>query len=219
MMTMGRGRMVRFGVISAVGTLALLAGGVWALRDRVLSTPRGWNEASPSGELPVIGQLPDFSLVDSRGSDVTLADLEGAPWVAGFIFTSCAGICPRMSTEMARVQESLPPDSPVKLVSITVDPVHDTPEVLQGYAARFGARPERWMFLTGEPQEIYRLAGEGFLLAAGELLEFDPEQADGPFVHSSRLCLVDAEGRMRGYYEGTDPTQVDRLLQDLASLN
>ena len=218
MMIMGRGRMVRFGVIGAVATLALLAGGVWALRENFLSTPRGWNERSPSGDLPVLGQVPDFSLVDSRGSDVALADLEGAPWVAGFIFTSCAGICPRMSTEMARVQELLPPDSPVKLVSITVDPGHDTPEVLQGYAARFGARPERWMFLTGEPGEIYRLAGEGFLLAAGELPEFDPQEDDGPFFHSSRLCLVDAEGRVRGYYEGTDATQVDRLLQDLASL-
>jgi protein SCO1/2 len=195
------------GLVTLVAVAVLVAGALWA-----------WFTVRRAVDLPVLGQVPDFSLVRSDGSEVRRTDLDGAPWVAGFIFTTCSGICPIMSNQMARVQKGLPEDSPVHLVSITVDPRHDTPEVLSAYARRFGARPDRWYFLTGKSELIYRLAGEGFHLAAGELAEWDPIMDDGPFFHSSRLSLVDAEGRIRGYYDGTEPGQVNRLQQDLKRL-
>jgi protein SCO1/2 len=203
-----RGRLLFPVLVILLAAVVLVAGALWVW----LSVRRA------ADELPVLGQVPDFALVNSDGAAVRRADLDGAPWVAGFIFTTCSGICPIMSNHMARVQNGLPDESRAHLVSITVDPRHDTPEVLAAYARRFGARPGRWLFLTGESEAIYRLAGEGFHLAAGELPEWDPVMDDGPFFHSSRLSLVDAEGRIRGYYEGTEPGQVDLLQQHLARL-
>jgi len=172
------------------------------------------------GELPLLGEVPEFALIGSDGSPWSRADLDGRPWAVEFIFTTCGGTCPKMSAEMARIQRGMPDELAVMLVSITVDPGHDTPEVLRDYAARYAARPERWIFLTGEPQEIYRLAQEGFHLAAGPLPEeYDPEIHEGPFLHSRRVGLVDGRGRVRGYYDGTDAIEMDRLARDLERLD
>ena len=214
------------GFVTLVALALLVAGAAWAWRARearrtVFATdgrvPAVAAMSSDKG-LPILGKIPDFSLVGSDGAPVTARDLEGAPWVANFIFTTCAGVCPLMSAQMARLQEELPDDSPVRLLSFTVDPAHDTPEVLRAYAERFNARPERWLFVTGEPQQIYTLAKDGFHLGAGELPDYAPERDDGPFFHSSRLALVDAQRRIRGYYEGAESAQVDRLQKDLAHL-
>jgi protein SCO1/2 len=214
------------GFVTLVAVALLVAGAAWAWRAREArrtlfatdgQTPAVAAMSSDEG-LPVLGEIPDFSLVSSDGTAVTAGDLEGTPWVAGFIFTSCAGVCPLMSAQMARLQEDLPEDSSVRLLSITVDPARDTPEVLRAYAERFNARPERWQFVTGEPRQIYALAKDGFHLGAGELPDYDPDRDDGPFFHSSRLVLVDAQRRIRGYYEGAESAQVDRLKKDLAHL-
>jgi len=214
------------GPVTLVALAILVAGAVWAWQVR--QAERAWytsdgkvpalSAMSSAEGLPILGEVPDFSLVDSDGMTVTARDLEGTPWVANFIFTRCAGVCPLMSGQMERLQEQLPEDSAVRLLSFTVDPVRDTPEVLRAYAERFHARPERWQFVTGEPKEIYALAKDGFHLGAGELPDYNPEKDDGPFFHSTRLVLVDAHRRIRGYYEGTESVQVDRLQQDLAFL-
>ena len=112
----------------------------------------GWREREhDSGTLPIYGHVPDFSLLDQHGGAVTLAGLRGAPWIADFIFTRCGGQCPMMTARMRTIQERLPKGSRLRLVSISVDPAYDTPEVLARYAQHAGAG-ERWLFLTG-PQE------------------------------------------------------------------
>lgn len=166
--------------------------------------------------LPVLGQLPDFSLVNRDGRAVALKDLAGRPWVADFIFTRCPASCPMMSARMARLNGDLPADLNVRLVSISVDPEHDTPGVLESYARKLQA-PARWLFLTGGREEIRRLCVEGFKLG----LDMQPGPGVGPepILHSTRFVLVDGEGRIRGYYEAFDEASTEKLREDLLRLS
>ena len=213
----------RLPVVFVLGVAALLfVGGVgWAVLSALSrSAPAAGSPLrTSSGPLPFLGPVPAFALVSSDGLSFGRDDLDGRPWLANFIFTTCGSVCPRMSSQMARLQRELPEVSPLRLVSITVDPGHDTPEVLREYAERYGARPERWIFLTGEPEAVYRLSAEGFHLAAGERPEGELEAADGPFFHSTRMALVDAGGHVRGYYDGTDLEEMQRLRADLERLD
>jgi protein SCO1/2 len=162
--------------------------------------------------VPVLGRLPAFALLESGGGDLTRDALLGRVWVADFIFTRCAGVCPAMTARMARLRREVPPD--VGLVSFTVDPVHDTPAVLADYARGFGADAS-WLFVTGPRDALYGLATEGFKLAA---MELPPGQQsdDGPFLHSSKFVLVDARARIRGYYDSADEQAMAALRADLA---
>jgi cytochrome oxidase Cu insertion factor (SCO1/SenC/PrrC family) len=206
-------------LVLSVALLLFVVGFVWSLLSGVSSSPTGSSPLeSGSGPLPELGPVPPFSLVDQAGEPFTREDLAGAPWLADFIFTTCAGVCPIMSTQMARLQHEIPEDSPLRLVSVSVDPGHDTPEVLREYAARYDADLERWTFLTGDPAAVYRLSIDGFKLAAGEREDWEPGVDDGPFVHSTRMALVDAGGIIRGYYDGTDAAEMDRLRTDLRRL-
>lgn len=165
---------------------------------------------------PVLGEVPEFSLVNRDGRPVRRADLLGAPWVADFIFTRCPASCPMMTARMARLNRELPPDLPVRLVSFSVDPEHDTPEVLERYARSFSA-PDRWLFVTGTREQVRSLSIEGFKLG----LEMDPPpgmNAPEPILHSTRFVLVDGEGRIRGYYEAFDEESMKRLEADLRAL-
>jgi cytochrome oxidase Cu insertion factor (SCO1/SenC/PrrC family) len=165
----------------------------------------------------VYWELPAFSLVDQHGRTLGSAELAGSPWIADFIFTRCAGTCPGMTARMARLQSKVPAGT--RLVSITVDPAHDTTEVLGRYAATFEAGAA-WHFLTGPRESLYALAVDGFKLQA---MEVPAEQqkagvGDGPFLHSSKFALVDGIGRVRGYYDSTDPDALDRLVDDTSRL-
>jgi protein SCO1/2 len=163
---------------------------------------------------PVLGQVPDFALVNRDGQPVRRQDLAGAPWIADFIFTRCGASCPMMSLRMARLERELPADLGVRFVSFSVDPVHDTPRVLQDYAESFGA-PGRWLFLTGDKGAIHRLTREGFKLALDDTA---PVNEDEPILHSTRFVLVDGDGRIRGYYEAFDEEAVKKLVKDLEAL-
>ena len=162
-------------------------------------------------ELPVYGRVPEFELTDQAGQAFTAGSLKGRAWIADFIFTSCAGTCPQMTARMAALQGKIPPE--VRLVSISVDPQRDTPAVLAAYAGRCGADPVRWHFLTGEPAGIARLVSEGFRLSYAE--GTDPAE---PIIHSVRFVLVDPSGAIRGYYDSTEPAQLDRLVHDAKAL-
>lgn len=171
---------------------------------------------TPAAEpLPDFGELPSFSLTATDGRTVTKDDLSGDPWIADFVFTRCQGTCPVMSLKMGKLDRELPPE--LDLVSITVDPEHDTPAVLAEYAKTFEAS-ERWHFLTGSPDEILALSQEGFRLG----LDLSPpeEQAtpEEPILHSTRFVLVDARGHIRGYYNMMLSGEMERLLGDLAAL-
>ena len=174
----------------------------------------GWRERGHAiAALPVYGSVPAFSLTDQHGATVTLVSVRGAPWIADFIFTRCGGQCPMMTARMRAIQQRLPAGSRLRLISISVDPQYDTPEVLHRYAKDAGAS-DRWLFLTGPQEQIFRLSREGFHLGA------EPEggSAQEPIIHSVRLVLVDRQGRIRGYYDGTEAPAVDRLLRDAATL-
>lgn len=153
--------------------------------------------------LPVLGQVPDFELTAQSGRPFDRKALDGKVWVADFIFTSCAASCPLMSTKMRQVQSKTGPA--VKLVSFSVDPEKDTPEVLAAYGKRYQAQPERWYFLTGERAKLNALALDTFKLNA----------VDGSMNHSSRFVLVDRQGRIRGYYGTETDDGLSNLLRDI----
>ena len=157
-------------------------------------------------ELPKLGAIPPFELTDQNGQPFGTAQLQGKIWIADFVYTTCPGPCPMISSRMGETQKPLR-DTDVKLVSFSVDPAHDTPEVLRGYAEKLNAQPGRWVFLTGDKSTIYRLSRDGFKLAAGSA-------TDGQPVHSTRLILVDRTGQIRGYYDATDADAITRVLAD-----
>lgn len=197
-------------LLGAAAALTLLAVMIWA----VVSLYRGPSRAGSGPGPGHFGQVPAFSLTESRGATVTAEDLKGKIWIADFIFTRCTSICPLLSASMVKVQSTLKGRGDVRLVSISVDPEYDTPEVLDRYADRFRADRALWLFLTGDWMAIHRLVGDGFKLAVER---GDPNELPvGELVtHSDRMVLVDREGRIRGYYHGTEEEGVSLLLRDL----
>lgn len=165
-------------------------------------------------KLPVYSTVPDFSLVTEDGRRVSSGDLKGSVFVADFIFTRCAGTCPVMSGQMRELQNAFLDLPDVRLVSITVDPEYDTQEVLQKFAKQYGAKPQKWMFLTGDKATIHHLAQKGFRLGVSE----EGGSAAEPIIHSTKFVLVDKQGRIRGYYDGTEEESVKRLIEDMRLL-
>lgn len=163
-------------------------------------------------ELMTYYPVPDFTLTDQAGKAVTRQDLAGKVWVADFIFTNCGGTCPLMTGRMRKLQDALPPE--IRLVSFTVDPSRDTPEVLANYAKQHGAADDRWIFLTGRKDELYDLSIKGFKLALEEGTGTEAE----PITHSTRFVLVDREGQIRGYYSGMEEDALQRLIEDARRL-
>lgn len=155
-----------------------------------------------SDALPVIATLPDFSLTSDKGTTIDKTTLAGKVWIADFIFTSCSGPCPVMTRSMAAVAKKLELHPEVNFVSISVDPETDTPEVLARYGEKFGANPERWHFLTGTVDAIQQLAVKGFMIGS----------VDDPVIHSTKFCLVDQKGQIRGYFTGTDEAETGQLI-------
>lgn len=169
-----------------------------------------FKKMSSAEVLPSYGDVPEFTLIDHHGETINLEKLKGSVWVADFFFTSCAGICPRMTEQMTRVQGAFKNNPKVKLVSFTVDPKTDSVWVLSMYAKGWGAIDGKWFFVTGEKKKIYDLARYGFKLPVEE-----GDGGPGDFIHSDRFVLVDADGKIRGYYSGVDPQEVDRLIRDV----
>jgi len=158
------------------------------------------------------GTVPQFQLTNQNGEPFGSAQLNGKIWIADFIFTTCSGPCPLISSRVSEMQRPLE-NSDAHLVSFTVDPETDTPEVLREYAARLHARPGRWDFLTGPKAEIYQLTQNGFKLAVS-----DGAAEAGEPIHSTRAVLVDRRGTIRGYYDVTAPDGVTKILADTSKL-
>jgi protein SCO1/2 len=145
--------------------------------------------------------VSDFQLTNQHGQPFGMRELRGKVWIADIIFTRCPGPCATMSRRMRELQDTLPADWPVALVSLTTDPDYDTPPVLADYARRFGAEPGRWVFLTGAKDEIRRLAVDGLRLAAMEKPAEDREAPNDLWIHSTLFVVVDKQGRLRGVFE------------------
>lgn len=175
------------------------------------SGPRTDPEPADAAEF---GTLPDFRLVDQRGRALALADLRGRPLVLGALFSTCTGPCPSVTRGLARLQAELA-DTDVVLVVVSVNPEHDTRDVLARHAERVGADPERWLFLTGPETEVHELVRQGFFLAVERAA---PGAAGDPITHDTRLLAVDRAGRRRGWYDGTDEHQVERLRRRMRHL-
>jgi len=161
-------------------------------------------------QLPVLRAVPDFTLTDQDGQTVTKDDLRGKIWIADFIFTRCKGPCPLMTARMLEMQRALVKAPGIKLVSVTVDPAHDTPEVLKAYAADNKADPERWKFLTGDKAVIEKLVTEGFMQHLGE--------ENGEPVHGTMFLVVDGNGMVRSARMLEDPELIPKILTDTGNL-
>ena len=147
-------------------------------------------------ELPVIAQVPAFTLRDQTGAEVGLADLKGHVWIANFIFTSCPDTCPLLTKKLGDVRLGLVrKKADVRFVSFSIDPETDTPEVLAKYAKKRGANFQDWSFLTGPVASIQEVVVRGFKQA----IEPDPDKPDN-ILHGSHFVLVDRNGAIRGFY-------------------
>jgi len=160
-------------------------------------------------------QVPDFEFTNQYGETVTMSNFEGDILVVDFFFTTCPTICPIMTKQMARLQWMLedPAYDDVSFLSHTVNPSHDTPEVLLEYAKEEGADLERWTFVTGDQEEIYTQGVKGYLISSQE-----DDGAPGGFLHSSMFVLLDRDRHIRGYYDGTSSKEVDDLVTDIKML-
>jgi len=177
--------------LGLLAALCALAGMLSLLETRTI----------PPRTLPMLGQVANFTLTNQDARVTTLADLSNRVWVADIIFTRCAGPCPRMTAQMQSLQESLPPASEARLVTLTTDPDHDTPAVLKRYGERFGADYNRWTFLTGTKREIAGLAGDSLKLSAVPVKAADRKDDADLFIHTTIFVVVDKHAQLRGIFE------------------
>ena len=166
------------------------------------------NKANTPYELPIIKDVPLFSLQSQDNSIFSEKNLNGKITILNFIFTSCVGPCPIMTNYMKDLYIDYSKIQEVQFVSITVDPLVDDIETLSQYAAIYGVSDNRWKFLTGDLQSIKNLKKDGFMLYADEL----------PQGHAIKFILIDQEGYIRRYYDGTDQASIAVLRNDLNNL-
>ena len=156
--------------------------------------------------LPKLFPVPNAKLVTDSGKPLQLDSMKGYVTVYDFIFTNCGGTCPLMTNGMRRLTEAIDKQSPVRFVSISVDPARDTPAVLREYAKRVRA-DNRWIFLTGDRDTIVHLSVDGFKLAAGGPTSSVVE----PLLHSSKFAVADKRGVIRDYYGATNDDAIDHV--------
>jgi protein SCO1/2 len=176
-------------------------------------------EETPKKLLPVFGSktatdsdtlyhsIGKFELINQYGEKVNEQTVKGKIYVANFFFATCQSICPEMSTNLQDVQKAFEKDDSLLILSHSVNPLHDTVEVLYGYAGQYGAIKNKWHLLTGNKKTIYDLAKNDYLVNALE----DDGTPEG-FLHSELLLLIDGKGRIRGMYDGTDKAEVQKLI-------
>lgn len=157
--------------------------------------------------------IADFKFVDQDSSEVTNETFKDKIYVTDFFFTSCRTICPKMKTQMLRVYDSVENDPEVLLLSHTIDPEYDTVGLLKDFAERLGVQSDKWHFVTGDKEQIYKIAQTSYFATALE----DKSEPDG-FIHSGAFLLIDKHQRIRGKYDGTVEEDVNRLLKDIEKL-
>ena len=177
---------------------------------------------SSSRKLPILGErefingdsvyhtIPDFSFVNQDNQTITNKNYEGKIYVADFFFTTCPTICPIMKKQMLRVYEKFKENPKVGILSHSIDPRHDSVQVLKEYAARLGVKSKMWNFVTGDKAKIYEIGEKSYYVTAGE-----DSTAAGGIIHSGAFILVDTKRRVRGVYDGTKETDVTKLLKDM----
>jgi protein SCO1 len=172
----------------------------------LIVTMTACSQHTPS--LDVFGDIPQFELVAQDGQPFHSQALAGKIWVADFIYTTCPGPCPRMTSQMREVQDAVLKIPDVRLVSFTVDPAEDTPTVLAAYATTHGAASSIWYFLTGSTATLQMLDRDAFKL--GDI--------NATMQHSTRFVLVDRQGRIRGYYDTLESSAIPKVIADIRAL-
>ena len=157
-----------------------------------------------------VGQINHYT---QDSTLLTNKDLEQYIYVADFFFTSCPSICPKVAKEMLRIYNEVSDNPNVKLVSFTIDPKRDTPERLRLYAENLGVDHKKWLFVTGDKDETFELANTFFVAA------FEDAESPGGFDHSGKILLIDKEGHVRSFSEGTDPSTTPKLIDDIKLLS
>lgn len=159
-------------------------------------------------------QIPSFSLTNQRNEVITEKDLNGKVTVVDFFFTTCPGICPKMTSNMLLVQDAFMKDSEVLILSHSVTPEYDSVEILNEYADAKGVTSENWHLLTGERSVIYDLGRNRYFVEEDLGLEKDPED----FIHTENFVLIDQERRIRGIYNGLNKSSIAQLIADMKTL-
>lgn len=160
-----------------------------------------------------IHRVPDFSFTDQNGQAVTQKTTEGKTYVADFFFTTCESICPVMSKSIMKLSRRFGEDPEVLFLSHTVDPETDSVPQLKAYASAHQARNGQWYFLTGKKEALYDIARNGYFSTA--------TKGDGgadDFIHTQNFVLVDKYRQIRGFYDGTDSTEMEKLCKDILLL-
>ncbi len=157
--------------------------------------------------------IPPFSFTNQYGETVTEKIVQGKIYVTDFFFTSCPTICPVMKRQMVKVYKEFKDNPDVMILSHTIDPEHDTPQVLNKFAKDLGVEGKKWQFLTGPKEKIYEIGQKSYLSAAQE-----DKTAEGGFLHSGAFILIDKDKHIRGMYDGTTEEGTQKLIQGIKSL-
>lgn len=204
-------------------TIWLFVSLVFVLPAVIYLTTDWWGEQME--KLPVLGPaidnagkqathtISDFRLTNQDGNIKSTSDWKGRIVIADFFFTHCPAICPKMTKNLKKVQESYRNDERLLFNSFTVDPERDSAAVLKAYTARFGLDTRNWSLLTGDKKDLYKLARNSFMIVAT-----DGDGGPDDFIHSEKLVLIDRQKQIRGYYTGTDDAEIQRLIRDIQKL-
>ncbi len=157
-------------------------------------------------------QISDFAFLNQDSNVVTQEWVKGKVYVTDFFFTSCPTICPKMSQQMLRLQENFADQPEVLLISHSIDPYYDTPQILDKYADKVGINTDKWQLLTGSFKEITSISDEYLVSVVKD------STVAGGYIHGGHFILLDGQRRIRGYYDGTQATQVDKLMEDIEIL-
>lgn len=181
----------------------------------------------PKGTLPILGETtydsssgeikhylaPEFEFINQSNQKVTHKSFEGKIQVIDFFFTSCPTICPKMTKYLKKVQNHFKTDPNVALISFSIDPDKDTPERLRNYIKQYNIEANRWEFLTGYQSDVFEISKDY------KVKVFDDKVGEVPnLIHDGTFVLVDADRRIRGYYNGLELSDVNRLIKDINSL-
>ncbi len=161
--------------------------------------------------------IGDFSFVNQAGQSLSSNDIDGKIWVAEYFFTTCGSICPKMNQQMKRVQDAFKGDRDLVILSFTVNPEVDSVEQMKKHADFLGAELPQWQLLTGDKNDLYSLARKSFFLLKPAEAE-NLGDAGNDFIHTNNFVLVDQERRIRGYYDGTNAKDVDKMIKDIDRL-
>jgi len=156
--------------------------------------------------------IPSFSFVNQNGETITEEKFAGKPYVSYFFFSSCPSICPKMTNNMKYFQEQTQ-DLDIKVIAHTVDPERDSVATLKAFADEYGIQAANFDMVTGVQQDIYELGVLGYMVPNQE-----DALAPGGFLHSEKIMLIDSKSRVRGFYSGTDKTEIDQLIKDIKKL-